>query len=179
MAAYTISHQDLGRMKNEIVSRDHRIVKSEEARKRDSVVNKGLAVGEALLGAFGFCYLRGQMEDPNTGAWNVPGTSVDVEAITFLGLTAAAFAAQYYKPAAAYGNHVAYVAAGIGGHYAGQLGRKMGRTGKFSLVAGVPGIGGVPGVGGLPQYDPLSLNNTQFSAPYADEVEISLASSGI
>lgn len=179
MAAYTISHQDLGRMKSEIVSRDNRIALSESKRQKESVVNKGLAVGEALLGSFGFCYLRGQMEDPNTGAWNVPGTTVDVEAITFLGLTAGAFAAMYHKKTAPFSNHIAFLAAGIGGHYAGQLGRKMGRTGKFSLVAGVPGIGGVPGIAGLPQYDPNSYNPTQFSAPYADEVEDSLASSGI
>ena len=173
MATYAISDTDLGRMKAEISKRDAAITRSESRREKETAVNKALAVGEATLGMFGLGYLRGKLEDPSTGAWNVPGTTIDWEILGFLGLLGVAFGGQYQKDLAPYANHAAFLAAGIGGHYAGQIGRKMGRTGQFTRVAGVPGIGA------LPQWSPTSYDPTQFSAPYDDQAAAALASSGV
>lgn len=173
MASYAISHSDLNRMKGEITKRDAAIERSEQRRAKDTTVNRALAVGEATLGMFGLGYLRGQLEDPTTGAWNIPGTTVDWEVVAFLALATTAFGGQYVKQLAPYTNHAAFLAAGVGGHYAGQIGRKMGRSGKFTTVAGVPGIGA------LPQYNPDGYDPTQFSAPYSDPVAASLASAGV
>jgi hypothetical protein len=143
-------------------------------------MNKFLLLGEALAGAAVFGFARGYNEDQATGQWNIPHTTIDVELATVGGLTGIGLLGVYYKAVAPFAQHAVNVAAGIGGHYVGQLARRTGRTkkatggwGKFSQVAGVPGIGE------LPQYDPTSYDPTQFSAPYADPVASSLASAGI
>jgi hypothetical protein len=128
-------------------------------------------LGAAALGAGGFGFLRGKMEDPATGQWNVPGTTVDVELATVLSRSAIAVGGNKIglKPLQPI---AARLAPGIIGHYAGQVGRKAGRTGEFSLSAG-------SSIGSLPQYDPTSYDPTQFSAPYDDPVAAALASSGV
>ena len=168
-----MSTQDLNLMASAITSRDAKIDKVAKKAEAALVTNKALVVGEALVGAGGFGYLRGTYEDPTTGAWNIPGTTVDIQAVVVAGLAAVALGGVYWKPIAPYAGHAANVAAGIGGHYVGQVSRKYARSGKFSTIAGVPGIGA------LPQYDPNSYDPTQYSAPYSDPVAASLASAGV
>lgn len=89
--------------------------------------------GMATAGVIGF--VRAKLEDPVTGQWNVPGTRWDAEGVAFLALTAVAFGGQYvglneYKGYALLG------AIGVGCHYAGEVARNFGRTGKLDLHVG-------------------------------------------
>lgn len=171
--AHSISDADIRALSRTLEQKDAKIDKLKGDTVKAGAVSSMLALGEAIGGAGAFGYLRGQMEDQSTGAWNLPGTTVDIEALVVAGLAAVALGGGYIKALKPYSKHAAFIAAGIGGHYAGQLGRKMGRTGKFSMVAGVPGIGA------LPQYAPPGYSSTQFSDPYADPVAASLASAGV
>lgn len=177
MASYAINQSELSKITRGISKKDAEIERERES----SRVGKGIALGCSYGAAFGFGYLRGTKEDPNTGAWNIPNSTIDVEAAAAILLAAAAFGSSYNPKTKPYSNYLCFGALGVGCHYLGQIGRKMGRTGKWSTVAGVPGIGyGVPGsVGALPQYDPTSYNPTQFSAPYGDPVASSLGSAGV
>lgn len=169
MATYAISHGELGKITRGISKKDAEL---ERERERNHV-GKGVALGCSYGAAFAVGYVRGTKEDPNTGAWNIPGSTVDWEAAAAILLAASAFGAAYNPKTKPYANFLCFGALGVGCHYLGQIGRKMGRTGKWSTVAGVPGIGA------LPQYSPESYNPTQFSAPYGDPVASSLASSGV
>lgn len=86
------------------------------------------AVGAA--GVVGF--LRGKMEKPD-GSWFVPGTPIDWElvaggSLVITGMVGTVLG-RYSDDAINAGN-------GILAHYVGQLGRKMAKEGKFSLIAG-------------------------------------------
>lgn len=170
MAGYVqMSHGEIGKLTRGISRKDEALAKEKEL----SRVGKGVALAVSYASAFGVGYLRGTKEDPNTGAWNIPNSTIDYEAAAMILLAAGAFGATYSDKFKKYSNYAALGAIGVGCHYLGQIGRKLGRTGKFSTVAGVPGIGA------LPQYDPVSYNPTQFSPPYADPVASSLASAGV
>lgn len=83
--------------------------------------------GAAIVGA-----LRGKFEDPN-GAWNIPGTSIDIElALSMLGL-GMSHAGLFPK---ALDGHVTNVANGAFAHYAGQVARNSVKEGAFTMVAG-------------------------------------------
>lgn len=168
-----ISDKELMNMGRTIDNLQNTVDRKNAAIEKATALNKFMVLGEGIGGAAAFGFLRGKLEDPTTGAWNIPNTTIDVELAVVGVLAAAAIMGVYYKPLIPYANHAANLAAGIGGHYAGQVSRKMGRGGKFSMIAGVPGIGA------LPQYDPNSYDPTQFSAPYSDPVAASLASSGV
>lgn len=175
-----MSPGDLQTMTSAITSRDAKIERAERKLEKAVVLNKFVVLGEAVGGAAAFGFARGWYEDAASGAWNIPHTTIDVELATVCGLSGLALLGVYYKPLIPYAQHAANLAAGIGGHYSGQLARKAAKTkkatgswGKFSQIAGVPGIGE------LPQYDPNSFNPTQFDSPYDDAVASALASSGI
>lgn len=168
-----MSSTELAKIGSHINSLETARDREKEKAKKATEINKGLVMLEAWGGAGAFGYLRGLYEDPTTGAWNLPSTTVDLEVIAFLGLAAGAIGGAYFKQTAPYTQHVANVAAGIGGHYFGQIARKVAKTKKFTMIAGVPGIGA------LPQYSPAGYDATQFSAPYADPVAESLASAGV
>lgn len=175
-----MSPADVQQMASAITSRDAKIEKTERKLEKALVMNKFLLIGEALGGAAAFGLLRGYNEDQASGQWNIPHTTIDVELATVGGLTGLGLLGVYYSAFAPYAQHACNLAAGIGGHYVGQVFRKTGRNkkatggwGKLSTVAGVPGIGE------LPQYDPTSYDPTQYSAPYDDPVASSLASAGI
>ncbi len=174
MASYAINPSELAKITRGISKKDAQI----ERERENSRVGKGVALGCSYGAAFAMGYIRGTKEDPNTGAWNIPNSTVDVEAAAAILLAAGAFGASYSDKTKRYSNWLCFGALGVGCHYLGQIGRKMGRTGKWSTVAGVPGIGGAH-VGALPQYSPDSYNPTQYGPPYADPVASSLASSGV
>lgn len=132
---------------------------------------KLMMMGEGLGSAAAVGWLRGKFEDPATGQWNVPGTTVDWELLGVFGLTSVALAGD----AVGLGKlspHAVNAAVGVGGHYVGQVMRKFGRTGEFALVAGTH-------THGLPPWDPTSYDPTQFASPYADQQAAGLASSGV
>ena len=125
--------------------------------------------GMGMAAAVGF--VRSKFEDPNTGEWNVPGTRWDAEAVAFLALAGLAFFG-HHVGMADYRGYAALGAIGVGSHYAGEIGRRYGRTGKLDFH-----VGG--GNGGVPPWDPSSFDPTQFTAPYDDEAARGLASSGV
>lgn len=142
--------------------------------KEAKLVNKAAVVVSAVGGGLTAGYVRGKYEDQTTGAWNIPHTSLDIELMAFFALTAAALGSALYKPIEPYTVFLAGAAGGVGGHYAGQIGRKAAKTGNWKGQ-----IAGVPGVGELPQWDPTSYNPTQYSGAYDDPVAAALSSSGV
>lgn len=113
-------------------------------------------------------FVRSKFEDPATGQWNVPGTTWDAEATAFIALAAIAFGGQYvglegWKPYAALG------ALGVGSHYAGEIARRFGKTGKMDFHVG--------GGGGVPPWDPSSFG-AEFDAHSAGANE-GLPASGV
>lgn len=132
-----------------------------------------MAMGQGLAGAAGVGFARGKLEDSATGQWNLPGTTIDIELLTFLGLTTVAVMGESVG-LGAYKGYAANLSTGVGSHYLGQVMRKFAKTGQFNLIAGESNV-----VGGLPPWDPTSYDPTQFSSPYADQQAMGLASSGV
>jgi len=166
-----MSDNDLSIVRSNLVSRDQKISKLSEKVKTASLTNKVTTIGEGLGAAAAVGYARGKFEDRATGQWNVPGTDIDVEMLVVVALAGVALAGEAVG-LKKFQAHAASMAAGVGGHYAGQVARKMAQTGKFSLIAG-------SSVGALPQYDPTSYDPTQYAAPYDDASAAALASSGV
>jgi hypothetical protein len=117
----------------------------------------------ALMG-----FVRAKFEDPATGQWNIPGTSWDAEAVGFIALAAVAFGGQYIG-LGEYRGYAALGAIGVGCHYAGEVARNFGRTGKLDLHVGGSG----------PQWDTTSFDPTQFGSPTADTAARGLSESGV
>ncbi len=108
--------------------------------------------GMATAGMIGF--VRSKLEDPATGQWNIPGTRWDAEAVTFLALSAVAFAGQYVG-LGEYRNYAVLGAIGVGCHYAGEVARNFGRTGELDLHVGGSGMPPWQQPGG---YDPAEYD---------------------
>lgn len=114
-----------------IVSTAHRTKEKakELAREHaDDAKMLGESVGAAIVTGF----VRGKMED-STGAWNIPGTTVDIEMVGGLALVGAALSKKVFGK---HSTDALVAGAGVLSHYAGQLARKFAKTGTFSLVAG-------------------------------------------
>lgn len=150
------------------------------ARLRDQLKSKATQDNAVVLltaggAAAGFGYLRGRMEAAN-GAWNIPGTTVDIEAVAVVALTGLALGAgMVSKSLKKFEGPATHAAAGVVGHYLGQLARKFAKTGTFSLVAGGYGMLPSPGAGERS----LSFRQTQIGPPYADPIASALAESGV
>ena len=172
-----ITETQLAKLGNAVSSRDAMIARLKEQAKSKDVQNNAMALATAGAGAAAFGFLRGKMEDKTTGAWNVPGLNVDVEAVTILGIGALALGGGMIdKSLKKFEAHATYVCAGILGHYVGQLARKMAHTGKFSLVAGqsqmyLP----APGSG----VDTPGYLATQLASPYSDPSAMAMAEGGV
>ena len=69
-----------------------------------------------------------------------------------------------------------HAAAGVFGHYIGQLARKFAKTGTLSLVAG-RGYGMLPSPGAGDSS--VSYRQTQLGSVYADPIASALAESGV
>ena len=127
------------------------------------------------LAAGGFGYLRGRLEGAN-GAWNVPGTTIDYEAVAVVALSAFSLGAgMMSKSLKKFEGPATHATAGVLGHYLGQLGRKFAKGGGFSLVAGGYGMLPSPGAGERS----LSYRQTQIGPPYADPIASAIAESGL
>jgi len=114
-----------------IVSTAHRAKeKARELAKEHAEDAKML--GESVGAAVVVGFVRGKMED-STGAWNIPGTQVDIEMVGGLALVGAALSKKVFGK---HSSDALVAGAGVLSHYAGQLARKFAKTGTFSLVAG-------------------------------------------
>src|SRR6266700_2453568 len=88
-------------------------------------------VGEAVGASVVVSFVRGKMEDAQ-GAWNIPGTQVDIEGVVGLGLLGLGLS----KKLGRHSQDAINGSVGILSHYMGQLSRHFSKTGQFSLVAG-------------------------------------------
>lgn len=170
-----MSDAQLAKLGQQVTSRDNAI-----ARLRDQIKSKGtqdaaIMLGTAAAAAAGFGFIRGKME-ASSGAWNVPGTQIDWEAVACVALgTLALGGGMISKDLKKLEAPAAHACAGILGHYLGQLARKVGKTGSFSLVAGHAPYLPPPSS----MTDSLSFHQTQLGAPFADPQAISLSESGL
>jgi hypothetical protein len=171
-----ISDTQLAKLGSQINSKDTAIARLRDQLKSKATQDNAVVLATAGAGAAAFGFLRGKLEDKTTGAWNVPGTQIDWEAVAVLACGALALGGgMISKDLKKLEGPATHVAAGILGHYVGQLARKMGHTGKFSLVAG--GYGMLPSAGAGEQS--LSYRQTQIGPPFADPIASALAESGV
>lgn len=172
-----ISDTQLAKLGNAVSTRDAAIARLREQVKSKDVQTNAVALATAGAGAAAFGFLRGKLEDKTSGAWNIPGTQIDWEAVAVLGIAAVALGggmmSKSLKRLEAPATHVA---SGILGHYVGQLARKMGHTGTFSLVAGQSQMY-LPPPGNAS--NSLSYHQTQMGAPFSDPIAAALAESGV
>jgi hypothetical protein len=178
MAAVQIQESQLARLGAEVNSSRALAARLKDQLKSKGTQDNAVVLATASAGAVGFGYLRGRLEAAN-GAWNIPGTTVDYEALAVVALGAFALGggmiSKSFKKLEAPATHVA---AGVLGHYFGQLARKFAKTGTFSLVAGGGGEYGQlasPGAGERS----LSYRQTQYAAPFGDPISTALAESGV
>lgn len=166
-----MSDRAIVQVQNEMSRDKTALTKLKGALKDKSRIDTLKVMGGALGSAAVVGFARGKLEEAN-GAWNIPGTSLDIEMLALFAAAGLALAGEAVGLKKA--QYPATLAvAGVGGHYIGQLARNTAKTGKFTLVAG----GGRQLVAG--QYDPTSYHPTQITAPFSDPVAQALASSGV
>lgn len=175
MAIVQISETQLAKLGEQVNSSKALAARLRDQLKSKATQDNAMVLAFAGAGAAGFGYLRGRLEAQN-GAWNVPGTTIDYEAVAVVGLTALALGGSMLsKSLKKFEAPATHVAAGVLGHYVGQLARKFAKTGSFSLVAGGYGMLPSPGAGERS----LSYRQTQMGPPYADPIASALAESGV
>ncbi|HWO10224.1 MAG TPA: hypothetical protein VNN80_12110 [Polyangiaceae bacterium] len=175
MAVVQIQESQLARLGEQVNRSNALASRLREQLKSKATQDNAVVLATAGAGAAGFGYLRGRMEAPS-GAWNVPGTTIDVEAVAVVALTALALGGgMLHKSLKKLEEPATHVAAGVLGHYAGQLARKFAKTGAFSLVAGSYGMQPSPGAGDRS----ISFRQTQLSAPFSDPISEALSQSGV
>lgn len=170
-----LSDSQLARLGSQITSRDSTIARLRDQVKSKNVQDNAIMLGTAVGAAGAFGYLRGKMEGSN-GAWNVPGTQIDWEAVACVALGALAVGGgMISKDLKKLEAPAAHAAAGIAGHYVGQLARKFAKTGSFSLIAVHSPYLPPPGNA----ENSLSFRQTQMGAPFADPISVALSESGL
>jgi hypothetical protein len=176
MAVVQIQESQLARLGEQVNQSRALATRLRDQLKSKATQDNAVALATAGAGAAGFGYLRGRLEAAN-GAWNIPGTTIDYEAVAVVALTALALGGgMISKGFRKFEAPATHVASGVLGHYLGQLGRKFAKTGSFSLVAGHHyGMLPSPGAGDRS----ISFRQTQTSAPYADPIASALAESGV
>lgn len=149
--------------------------------KAEEKAGEVIAVAEASVAAGAVGFARGKFEKAD-GSWNIPGTSIDIELAGGLLGVGAAMLDLFGR----YDSHVLNMSQGVLAHYVGQISRKWAKTGNLGFVAGDYGsihgmmpsnVAGELDVGA--NWDPVSYNPTQISAPYDDAVSMALAQSGV
>ncbi|HEY3493830.1 MAG TPA: hypothetical protein VGK73_04060 [Polyangiaceae bacterium] len=176
MATVQISETQLARLGEQVNQQKALAVRLREQLKSKATQDNAVVLGTAVLAAGGFGFLRGKQESPN-GAWNVPGTTIDVEAAAVVALAALSLGGgMLSKSLKKLEGPATHATAGIAGHYVGQLARKFAKTGSLSLVAG-SGYGMLPSPGDGSRS--LSYHQTQLGSPFADPIASALAESGV
>lgn len=175
MAVVQIQESQLAKLGEQVNQSRALATRLRDQLKSKATQDNAVALATAGAGAAGFGYLRGRLEAAN-GAWNIPGTTIDYEAVAVVALSALALGggmiSKSFKKFEAPATHVA---SGVLGHYLGQLGRKFAKTGSFSLVAGGYGMLPSPGAGERS----FSYRQTQFAAPFGDPISTALSESGV
>jgi hypothetical protein len=141
-----ISDTQIAKLQTSYGSMQARMARAKEKAEEKAGEFKQLAEVVGAAGAMGF--IRGKMEDKSTGAFNIPGTTIDVELVTGLALIGTGMLDMFGK----YDEDVLNAGSGVMAHYAGQVFRKWGKTGDLSLIAGgsFPGQASYGSYGGLP-----------------------------
>lgn len=175
MALVQMQESQLQRLGDQ-VSRSHQLAERLKTQlKSKATQDNAVVLALATAGGAGFGFVRGKYEAPN-GAWNVPGTTIDVEAVAIVALTALSLGGgMLHKSLKKLEGPATHVTAGVLGHYAGQLARKFAKTGAFSLVAGGYGMLPSPGAG----ENSGAYRQTQYGPPFADPIASALAESGV
>lgn len=142
-----ISDAQLARVQSSFGSMKSKVDRAKAKAEEKAGEFKQLAEVTGAAAAMGF--IRGKMEDKATGAFNIPGTSIDIELIAALALIGTSMLDMFGK----YDEDVLNAGSGIMAHYAGQMFRHWGKTGNFALIAGnqFPGQGPYGAYAGLPQ----------------------------
>lgn len=175
MAVVQIQESQLARLGEQVNRSNALAAKFREQLKSKATQDNAQVLAFAGLGAAGFGYLRGRMEAPS-GAWNVPGTTIDLEAVAVVALAALSLGGgMVHKSLKKIEGPATSATAGVLGHYIGQLARKFAKNGSFSLVAGGYGMLPSPGAGERS----LSYRQTQIGPPFADPVASAIAESGV
>lgn len=97
-----------------------------------------LQFAETLGGAALMGFVRGKME-ADDGTWQIGPIPVDAELLIGGTIAAAAIAGKMsskFDVLGKYNSDALAISSGILAHYTGQLARKYGKTGTFSMVAG-------------------------------------------
>lgn len=177
MAMVNISESQLAKLGSQVTSSRDALARVRDQLKSKATQDNAVLLATAAAGAAAFGFLRGKMEDKSTGAWNVPGIqNLDWEAVAVLAAGALALGGgMISRDLKKLEGPAAHVCAGILGHYVGQLARKAGHTGKFSLVAGGYGMLPSPGAG----ENSISYRQTQIGPPFADPIASAIAESGL
>lgn len=176
MAAVQISESQLARLGEQVNQSRALAARLRDQLKSKATQDNAVVLAFAGAGAAGFGFLRGKLEQAN-GAWNIPGTTVDIEAAAVVALTALSLGGGLIsKSLKKFEGPATHVTAGILGHYVGQIARKFGKTGALSLVAG-SGYGMLPSPGAGDRS--ISFRQTQIGPPYADPIAEALATSGV
>lgn len=172
MAMVQIAETQLARLGEQVNQSRALALKFKEQLKSKATQDNAVVLATAAAGAGTFGYIRGRLEATN-GAWNVPGTSIDYEAVAVVALGALALGGgMIHKSLKRFEAPATHAAAGVIGHYVGQLSRKFAKTHSLSLVAGMLPS---PGAGALSS----GYHRTQQGAPYADPIAAALAESGV
>ena len=158
-----ISETQIARVQGAISSANAKAHRAYESAKEKELVQLAETIGGAAL--FGF--VRGKME-ADDGSWVIPGTTLDIEMVTGLVLTSVGAAGKMFKQAdflGKYNSDAMFLGGGILAHYAGQVFRKYGKSGTFSLVAGGPELIGCGPVGAqMGQGNSVPMNDVLRSA---------------
>jgi hypothetical protein len=126
-----ISEAQLAIVQNKLASKDNAIDKLKAQKARERIAGLGFQVGEAFLGALGVGFVRGKLEKDGKAFALGP---VDGELLIAGGLI---FAGAMPKWFGKYGEHLLNAGVGVLGHYAGQMGRALGKGQTFTPVIGM------------------------------------------
>lgn len=126
-----ISDNQLAIVQSNLSKKDATIDKLKGQKARERIAGLGFQVGEAFLGALGVGFVRGKLEKDGKVFALGP---VDGELLIAGGLI---FAGAMPKWFGKYGEHLMNAGIGVLGHYAGQMGRSMGKGVAFSPVIGM------------------------------------------
>ena len=124
-----ISNTELAKVENLMARSDSQKDKAKALEKRAK--EKGIAAAEGIGAAAVLGAIRGKMEAAGQ-KFVIPGTDLDIQMVTGLGLMAAAT----FKAFGKYSDDAFNAGLGISAAYGFSIGRQFGKTGKVNLVAG-------------------------------------------
>lgn len=158
-----ISDNQLAIVTSNLAKKDSAIEKLKGQKARERIAGLGFQVGEAFLGALGVGFVRGKLEKDGKAFALGP---VDGELLIAGGLI---FAGAMPKWFGKYGEHLMNAGIGVLGHYAGQMGRAMGK----GVMPSNSIIGMLPDHVGM---DPTYVGRAAFGAHHGVGAASDLAS---